>query len=486
MVTRRRLLGTGLAAAGVGLTGASFTPLLAVDPAKASPAKAGPSTAATPELFTRPMPLMPVLRPTFRTSTADHYDVTMRAVRREVLPGIQTDLLTYNGHFPGATIKARTGRPVIVRQRNELDVATSVHLHGASVTQANDGDPMDTLAPGGERIYTYPNKQPHASLWYHDHAHHKESENVYRGLHGSYLLTDAIEDKLPLPKGEYDVVVAIRDAHFDAAGQLVYTMDDQQRSTLLVNGVPYPYFQVAARKYRLRFANMSNQRFIGLRLADGGEMIQIGSDGGLLPRPHTTDSFILSPGERADVVIDFSRYAVGHKVVLENTIIFAGNAEQVGQVMRFDVVRTADDPSSVPSVLRSLPALPAPTNERSIAMQMEEGVAHPKGFMDGKMYDPARVDANIRFGASEIWTVTNTNARVPHNFHMHLVQFRVLERGGKPPAPGETGLKDTVIVAAGETVKLQATFDSYRGSYVYHCHMLDHSAMGMMATMRIS
>ncbi|QES39651.1 bilirubin oxidase [Streptomyces venezuelae] len=483
MVTRRRLLGTGLAAAGVGLTGASFTPLLGVDRAKASPA---PAAAAIPELFTVPMPQMPVLRPTVRTATTDYYDVTTRRVRKEILPGIQTDLITYDGNFPGATLKARSGRTVVVRQHNELDVATSSHLHGASVTQANDGDPMDTLAPGGVRAYTYPNKQPHASLWYHDHAHHMESENVYRGLHGSYLLTDAIEDKLPLPKGEYDVVIAIRDAHFDAAGQLVYVMDDQQRSTLLVNGAPYPFFQVAARKYRLRFANMSNQRFLGLRLADGSEIVQIGSDGGLLPRPHTTDSLTLSPGERIDVVVDFSRYKVGDKVVLENTIIFAGSAEQVGQVMRFDVVRTAADSSAVPAVLRSLPALPTPTNERTVVLKMEEGVAHPKGFVDGKTYDPARVDASIRFGASEVWTVTNANARVPHNFHMHLVQFRVLERGGKPPAPGESGLKDTVIVAAGETVKLQATFDSYRGSYVYHCHMLDHSAMGMMATMKIS
>ncbi|MFF1378864.1 multicopper oxidase family protein [Streptomyces sp. NPDC058308] len=481
MVTRRRLLGTGLAAAGVGLTGASFTPLLAVDPAKASP-----STAATPDQFAVAMPRMPVLRPTFRTKTTDHYDVTMRPVRKEILPGIQTDLLTYDGNFPGATIKARSGRPVIVRQHNGLDVATSVHLHGASVTQTNDGDPMDTLAPGGDRLYTYPNKQPHASLWYHDHAHHREAESVYRGLHGSYLLSDSIEDQLPLPKGEYDVEIGIRDAHFDAAGQLVYIMDDLERTTLLTNGVPYPYFKVAARKYRLRFANMANQRFLGLQLADGSDIIQIGSDGGLLPRPHTTKSFVLTPGERADVVIDFSRYAVGDTVVLENNVIFNGTAEQVGRVMRFDVVRTAEDPSSVPAVLRTLPPLPTPTNERSINMHMEEGVEHPKAYLDGKVYDGSRVDSSIRFGASEIWSITNTNTRVPHNFHMHLVQFRVIERGGKPPAPGESGLKDTVMVLAGETVKVQATFDTYRGSYPYHCHMLDHSAMGMMATMKIS
>lgn len=106
--------------------------------------------------------------------------------------------------------------------------------------------------------------------------------------------------------------------------------------------------------------------------------------------------------------------------------------------------------------------------------------------MDDKVYDHQRVDAHVLFGASEIWTVTNANTRAPHNFHMHLVQFRVIERNGAAPGPAELGLKDTVAVMPGETVKLQATFDTYAGEFVYHCHMLDHSAMGMMATMKIT
>lgn len=322
---------------------------------------------------------------------------------------------------------------------------------------------MDTINPGDERVYTYLNRQCHASLWYHDHAHHQESENVYRGLQGSYLISDIVEDALPLPKGEYDVVIQLRDADFDASGQLLYAMSDRNRNTLLVNGAPYPYFEVAARKYRLRIANTSNARFFELRLSDGSDLIQIGSDGGLLPSPNTTKSVYLSSGERADVVIDFSRYPVGTQIVLQNTA-GRGPVEQVGQVMRFDVTRTADDPSSVPPVLRALPPLPTPTNSRTIVLRMDEdGRPNPQAYIDDKMYDPARIDATIRYGASEVWTVTNANVRAPHN----------------------SGLKDTVVLQPGETVKLQATFDTYAGKYVYHCHMLDHSAMGMMATMKI-
>lgn len=115
----------------------------------------------------------------------------------------------------------------------------------------------------------------------------------------------------------------------------------------------------------------------------------------------------------------------------------------------------------------------------------EDGRPDPRGFINGQLYDPDRVDTTVAFGSSEIWNVTNTNRRVAHNFHLHLVQFRVLERGGLPAGPTEAGLKDTVRVMPGETVKLHVTFDGFRGDYVYHCHMLDHSAMGMMATFRV-
>ncbi|MEV2196517.1 multicopper oxidase domain-containing protein [Streptomyces phaeochromogenes] len=489
MVTRRKTLGAGIAAAGAALTGAGLSPLIANAAGASSTTGSGTrraATAAAVPKFEVPMPVIPVLQPLYSAGGADVYTITMKRARTEILPGTPADVVTYNGSFPGPTIRARRGRPVVVRQRNHLDVATSVHLHGAALHQRNDGHPMDTIEPGGERLYYYPNRQSHASLWYHDHAHHIESENVYRGLSGSYLLTDDTEAALPLPAGQYETVVAIRDARFDDAGQLAYTMSDRARNTLLTNGVPYPYAEVAARKYRLRLLNSSNARAFELRLADGGPLVQIGSDGGLLPRPHTTDKVFLSAGERADVIVDFSRYPVGSSVVLKNTIGF-GPPEEIGEVLRFDVVRTASDPSKVPDVLRTLPSLPEPTAERTIRLRMDEdGTPQAKAYIDDKVYAPERIDAAIRYGASEVWTVTNENTRAVHNFHMHLVQFRLLERGGQSPGPAEAGLKDTVFLGPGETLKLQATFDTYRGKFVYHCHMLDHSAMGMMATMRIA
>ncbi|MEU6311882.1 multicopper oxidase family protein [Streptomyces sp. NPDC047014] len=494
MVTRRSLLGGALAATGAGLlTAGGLTPLLTAHSAPAAPAPgaggpggAGGPKVALPPPFTVRMPSPPVLSPVSTLGGQDTYAVTIKEVTREIIPGTQTKVLTYDGHFPGPVLRARSGRRVVIRHRNQLTMPVAVHLHGGNVSPDNDGAPMDTFAPGTSRTYTYPNQQSAAGLWFHDHAHHMESEHVYRGLSATYLLTDDTERALPLPAGQYEIPIALRDAHFDDAGQLHYVMDDVfGRTTLLANGRPTPYVEVAARKYRFRLLNSSNMRFFQLRLADGGQITQIGTDGGLLERPFTTDTVGLSPAERADVVIDFSRYPVGTKIVLENTL-GPGTPEQVGKVLRFDVVRTAPDPSRIPDRLRTLPPMAKATVERTVVLSMDEdGRQEPRGFMDGRVWDAQRIDQTVTHGTSEIWTVTNTNKLAPHNFHMHLVQFRVLERNGAPVTPAEAGLKDTVRLFPGETVKLHATFDTYRGTYVYHCHLLDHSAMGMMANFRI-
>lgn len=427
-----------------------------------------------------------VLAPYRRTSTADYYAVTMSRTSHEILPGTRTDVLTYNGTFPGPTIRARKGRTAVVRQINALDMPTSVHLHGGSNPVEHDGGMMDTIAPGRSRTYVYANDQVGATLWTHDHAHHMESEHVYRGLSGLYLLGDKAEDALGLPSGRYEVPLILRDAQFDAAGQMVYTMDDaENRTTILVNGAPWPYMKVEARKYRFRMLNSCNLRIFILCLNDGSQVTQIGSDGGLLPAPAATPVLVLSPGERADFVVDFSKYAPGTQLTLQN-MLGPGPTELVGQIMRFDVGEKTPDTSRVPDVLTTLPALPKPTVERSFELRMDEPGTGDKAYINGKTFDAGRIDTNIKWGDTEVWTVTNTSTTIPHNFHTHLVQFRILERDGQPVYPAEAGLKDTVLLFPGQTARLQLTFDTHKGVYPYHCHMIDHSAMGMMAQMKIS
>ncbi|MEV8534820.1 multicopper oxidase domain-containing protein [Streptomyces sp. NPDC051211] len=444
------------------------------------PAAAAVGLAPVAAPFQVAMPVPPVLRPQWISGTTDYYSLPVKPASVEILPGLSTPVLTYGGIFPGPTIKARSRRRTVVSQRNETPSGTSMHLHGAVTDPENDGGPMDLIATGGERKYTYLNPQVAATLWYHDHAHHLEAEHVYRGMAGVYQLTDANEESLPLPRGAYDVPIVIRDIALNEDGSLFFSHDFFTRKQILVNGKPQPYFKVDARKYRLRVINGSNLRPLDLKLSDGGEFVQIASDRGLLPAPYTTTRLPLSPGERADIIVDFSRYALGTSVVLENTMLASPSTKEI---MRFDVVRKVADFSSVPARLAELPATEEPVNTRTFAMSMD---AAGTGFMNGKVWDANRVDTTVRWGDTEIWEIKNLDAQIPHNFHIHLVDFRVLDINGVPPVPGEAGLKDTVRVMPGQTVRILVSFKTpYAGRYYYHCHLIDHSAMGMMANLDI-
>lgn len=433
--------------------------------------------------FSTPLHVPPAAKPVRQDANTDYYRITMAATDVEIFPGVKTKAFTYAGEFPGPTIHARRGRKVVVTHTNHLDHPAVVHVHGMHGEARYDGYPMDVIEPGAAREYRYPNSQLGATLWYHDHAHHVEAENVYRGLAGFYLLADPAERALGLPEGEYDVPILLRDAEFDARGQLVFHLEGfRTRKTLLVNGRPQPYMRVAARKYRFRFLNGANERRFGLALADGATMCLIGSDGGLLPAPIHTKRFDVWPGERVEAVIDFGAYPVGTRLVLLNEF---GEDRQTREVMRFDVVRSEPDPSRIPAALRALPDLGTPTVHRKVVFSHDRKTG--MFLIDGKIFDMDRIDQHVKLGTTEIWTISNDDRKppIPHNMHIHLVQFQVLDRNGKPVGGHETGLKDTVTVPNGGDVRIKVRFADYTGRYVYHCHLIDHSAMGMMAQLEI-
>lgn len=428
--------------------------------------------------FAVQMPIPPVLAPYKGDPDIDFYRVAIRPANVEILPGLQTPALTFNGGFTGPTIRARTGRPAWVTYTNQLTEAANVHLHGGHTPADQDGHPMDVIAPGATRTYMYPNTQQGATLWYHDHSHHTEAEHVYYGMHGFYLIDDPAERGLNLPSGEFDVPIMLREALIDSTGTLVFGSEDPPNA-LLANGKATPFFPVAARKYRFRLANSGVHKVFNLNLG-GAEMIQIASDGGLLPAPVSRTELRIASAERQEIVIDFSRYPVGTSLVLGDTD---------GPVLRFDVVRTAPDTSRVPSTLRPLPPMPPATMTRDISLSFDVSGPEVTGDINGKPFDPNRVDIQIRRGTTEIWNVRNADPvefEVEHPFHLHQVQFRVLSRNGnQPPGPDDMGRKDTVLLPSTEWATIEATFGDYLGRYVYHCHFLGHSQLGMMAQMEI-
>ena len=356
--------------------------------------------------FAVPLPVPPALKPIRADATTDYYEITQKKGRAEILPGMETEVWGHNGIFPGPTIEARSGRRVIIRQTNELPTPVSVHLHGGVTPPESDGYPTDLILPTrdpshpghghgaeawtfsrGFKDYEYPNEQRAATLWYHDHRMDFTGPQNYRGLSGFYIIRDEVEDGLPLPQGEKEVPLMIADRIFKGEGSFYYpsidpTLEGQPGvlgeyhkgvfgDTVLVNGAPWPTMEVSNTKYRFRILNASNARVYELALdpppPHGKPFVQVGSDGGLLSAPISHERVRISPAERFDVVIDFSRYRVGTEVTLKNLFgkwSWTSRKEgQTSEVMRFRVAREEKDESAIPG--RLAPDLDFPDPEEA-------------------------------------------------------------------------------------------------------------------------
>lgn len=472
------------------------------------------SAVPLPEPFRVPLPVPPVARPV----GADRYRIVARVAEQEILPGVRTPVLGYDGIFPGPTLETRRGRPVVVEHVNELSVPTVVHLHGGHTPAEHDGWPLDLLLPAGydgplhshmtgpalgdvavgSREHHYPMTQPAATLWYHDHRMDFTAPAVYRGLAGFHLVRDDVEDALPLPRGERELPLMICDRSFAADGSFAYPgLDHSMRSlpgveadwtegvlgdVVLVNGAPWPIHEVDAARYRLRLLNASNARRFALALSvrEGPDlpMTQIGSDGGLLAEPVEHDRLIVAPGERFDVLVDFSVLPVGTEVTMVNTL----GAGAMADVMRFTVVRKAPDDTAVPTRLAEVePLVPGP-NATVRTFEFSRGAP---GAMDwtinGERFDPDRSLADIPLGQVERWRF---HTDVHHPVHVHLNPFQVLRRGNSGPADADVGWKDTVDLPPFEVVEVAVRFEEHAGRFVMHCHNLEHEDMAMMATIR--
>ena len=478
------------------------------------------STAVLPEPFVAPLPVPPVLEPVRSDASADYYEITQKLGRVEILPGLKTEVWGYDGIFPGPTVESRSGRPTVVRHRNELDVPTVVHLHGGVTPPEHDGYPTDLVLPVGGRgddhrghggntsrgtkEYVYPMSQPAATLWYHDHRMDFTGPQVYKGLAGFHLVRDDGEEALGLPAGERDVPLMICDRSFADDGSFRYPSVDPSLKgepgvegeymsgvlgdCVLVNGAPWPYLEVTNTLYRFRLLNASNARRYRLALDPppryGSSFVQIGSDHGLLAAPVSHERIDIAQAERFDVIVDFSSYSVGDEVTLVNELGTGGTA----QVMRFVVAREGREDSRIPPKLTDF--RPLSRSEATVEREFRfvRGGAKAGGMVlwtvNGKPFDPDRVDATPELGSVEVWRIRALN--VEHPFHIHLAPFQVLTSGGGgDPGPYNSGWKDTVNLNNGGDAELLIRFDGYRGKYVFHCHNLEHEDMMMMANFQV-
>jgi FtsP/CotA-like multicopper oxidase with cupredoxin domain len=407
----------------------------------------------------------------------------------EILPGTETETWGVNGPYLGPTLRAARGEKVTIGVHNRLpETTTTLHWHGMHLPAYADGGPHQTIEPGETWSPEWTIDQPAATLWYHPHQHRETEEHVYRGLAGMFILDDpAVPTSLPDEYGVDDIPVIIQDKRFDDDGELdssqsIISPIGRLGDEILINGTHDPHLDVSSERVRLRLLNASTARIYNVGFADDREFQLIATDGGLLEAPEPMSRIQLSVGERAEIVAEL---APGERVVLRSfgpdlgTNPFEGRF--AGEDDTFDLleIRAAEDLEPAPELPARLAPLETPDEADAVR---ERRFELGNREINGRQLDLARIDQVVNEGTAEIWEVENTTG-TPHSFHPHDVRFRILEYAGASPPPALAGLKDTVYVPPGETVRLITEFTDYTNPdlpYVFHCHILEHEDRGMM------
>lgn len=466
--------------------------------------------------------------------------------------------------FPPGFQKAQTPVPIVT------------HLHGGEVPSIYDGHPDAWYTYDGKKgpayvtnIYSYPNQQQPTTLWYHDHALGSTRLNVYAGLAGFYLLRNPDDCQhhncnkrnLDLPRDKYEIPIVIQDRSFNTDGSFSfnntginpdthpYWVPEFFGDTIMVNGRVWPKLDVDRRQYRFRILNGSNARFYNLKLSNGMKFIQIGTDGGFLPKPIELDTLLIAPAERADILIDFSESVPGTSIILLNDANApfpdgdVADPNTVGQIMKFAVSENASvpvKPNKLPSKLNNIPTLIPDSPKRILTLNEVMG---PNGpiivLLNGQKWS-APISELPRVGSTEEWVIANLTADT-HPIHLHLVQFQILNRqnfraeeyaskweeinemppldhptislpvepylDGEPinPDGNEKGWKDTVRMNPNQITRIRVRFapqdiptciakpgknlfpfnPTAGPGYVWHCHILDHEDNEMMRPYKV-
>ncbi len=566
MLSRRRLLQSGLYTA-AGATLSKGAQGLGQAMASPTPVRSGVKLTR----YVDPLPIPPVIRPTGKPGEIVEIEMFQfqQKVHRDLSPTI---VWGYNGSWPGPTIEAQSGVPLHINWVSRLPsthllpidhsihgaeqtlplVRTVAHLHGACTLPDDDGYPDAWFTAHGEhgpkfnpRPSCYPNCQPSATLWYHDHALGITRLNVYAGLAGFYLIRDEVEKGLNLPQGEFEIPLMLQDRLFHRDGSLYYPkvvngpvehplwIQEFYGDMNCVNGKVMPYLEVEPRRYRFRILNAANSRFYHLRLFNSDAMgsvtsesfdvpsfQQIGTDGGLLPAPLELRYLLIAPGERFDVVIDFSGcegkafslindapapYTMGGQFLADNVMLFKVTKPLSGK-----------DTSTVTEALAPFEPLNPTYATRERLLLVSEKERPSDGYViigllgNARWHEPITEDPKA--GSTEIWSFVNITGDV-HPLHVHLVRFQVLNRQafdvptyqqtgklvftGKPMAPESNerpAQKDTIKSYPGYVTRIILRFDLPHDArvtpgeellYVWHCHILEHEDNEMMRPYKV-
>ncbi len=457
-----------------------------------------------------------------QNTKVQHYSAQLKT-------GPKDTLIDIPGSYLGPLINLHQGQKVRINLYNQLPEPTVTHWHGLHVPANMDGHPQYAIMPGAVLVYEFEVLNRAGMNIYHPHAHEATATQVYNGLAGALFVRDAEETALELPSGAYELPIVIQDRRFDQQNQLVYARNRHDHmlglygEQILVNGHANYQIDVESRAYRLRVLNGSNARIYKLAWDDGTPLTVLGVDGGLLAQPEVKPYVMLAPGERLDVWADFSGRNVGSSLVLRS-LAFSGvlpkMAERMGGMMMHAnqlpvgsefaiftarVTKKVSDSPKLPSKLSTIAThsvsntanpnkpLPIAISESPMAM-----------LLNGKAYafnEPLPTE-RIKLNSLQLMEIFHNHGAgghgrgmgmmmaMAHPIHLHGQQFQIVSRTINANHTEDyatvrdgfidTGLKDTVLVMPGETVRIIKPFEDFTGLFMYHCHNLEHEDMGMM------
>ena len=419
--------------------------------------------------------------------------ITAARANVQFASGVNTEAWAYNGVVPGPLIELNEGDQFRVVLTNGLAQETNIHWHGLPVPTEMDGNPMDTVPPGGSFTYAFTVLPGTAgTYWYHPHPHHISHEQVFRGLTGMIIVRSGAD---PVPGDIEEKHLFITDLRLDDRAIIPDDTDGdllngREGNHVLVNGRERPVIRIRpGSSQRWRIVNGTSARPLKLALQNH-TFVVIGTDGGLLASPVEMGEVFLAPAERIEVVVTASQ-AAGTSVPLlalpydRQKIV---NPSVSPQITLATLAYTNESPlagSPLPGALRPI----APLGDPRAIQQATFTRTAPQGAItfgiNGQIFDPSRVDLMARAGQVEEWEVTNL-AGMDHPFHLHGGQFQVLSRtrGGATTPEPFLAWKDTFNTVGGETVRFRVV-QSFRGIRVFHCHIMEHESHGMMGVLQV-
>lgn len=421
-----------------------------------------------------------------------------------------------NGAFLSPTIIVNKGDSITLNVINNLPVKTTMHWHGLHVSAMNDGGPHQIINPSTTWSPSFKVRNNAATFWYHPHGHGQTDPQVSRGLAGFFIVKDAAEAALILPRtyGVDDFPLVVQTKAFDELQQIAIATD--MDTALFVNGTLNAYLNTPAQVVRLRLLNGSSLRSYNFGFSNGQTFYQIATDGGMKDTALALTRLLLSPGERSEILVNFTGmtsqmlFLKSFAAELPNGIYGADTVGDANNeiheyydnflngadynLLQLNIVaQTASPVTTIPTTL--VPYTPfniaSATKYRTIELDTirllpidpPNRAEGPFG-MNNRTFDMDSINEVVHLNTTEIWTLVNKTL-VAHPFHIHDIEFNLVEKSGQPPMSYEKGWKDVVLVLPGDSVKFIAKFETFADNktpYMYHCHLLHHEDDGMMGS----